>query len=917
MSLNKFTSPEIGAQLGLEVGCNNLVCETVQCQSHSVGEIDTNKIKMYTTDNKEIDIEFQNVGLPGHVLHTDGQDPANVYWGPDVGTANGIAYAGAGTEIGRHLKSNSADGLTADNSIIIEDIGAGTLDVGLRVVNCSDPVDAQDLTTKTYVDENAVIVENRKQFSTGLLSGGVISINVDTTKFDVSAGTGIQVDPTTGAETPVSWLAQTAIPVIGGQKNTHISIDFLGNVQKYNQPLPPNLQRQEIYLGDAHTPDGINIESVDNQPNVVLNGVNSLFDLGNSLNHLNLSGNDVSYLSGLSIQKSQGTAFGLGVNFENDNENPNVIDLPSLNSIADGLRYYMKNCTTSGSLTTINPNGLDTGGNYPGSSITNGYWTVQRVYSSCSSENRLNLMLGQFEYASKEDAINSINSEGFDDTTCAVINKDCLIGLIVVQKGTIDLNPLIGAEFLPVDKYGYSTKIDLSQIKTDIQTNATDNTGTVTVHSDVSSAGSGQIITSLERTAIGNNTTAITTKVSKAGDTMTGNLNLTGSAVYQQDSLNARLALVRETSNLCTEGSGGNITVGAQRNKCFGDLNFSQLTTGNDNFALGEAILDKITTQILNIGIGNYAQQNQIGTYNIAIGQYALAGYGATPTANTHNIGIGVSSLQNLVGGSSNIAIGGNSLQNISNGGRNVGIGRQAGDSITSGSRNVFVGHQADAPATTSDSIVLGSNGVATANNQCVIHNVTEIVSGADNSCSLGSATRRMNNLYLGGLINGLGVIGNLFTQTATSATHSTQTTPTSILSTGVGSLSIPANSLVAGSSLRFKLGGIMTCGNNNDLTFTFLGYTTPNIACDGVTTNGSYELECEIVIRGVGVTASMAINWNFAYYNNGGSLAGTAYDNPVTTIDTTAVNVFDIVCVLVNSGMSINSTMLILDKSR
>jgi hypothetical protein len=182
----------------------------------------------------------------------------------------------------------------------------------------------------------------------------------------------------------------------------------------------------------------------------------------------------------------------------------------------------------------------------------------------------------------------------------------------------------------------------------------------------------------------------------------------------------------------------------------------------------------------------------------------------------------------------------------------------------------------------------------------------------------LGSTTLPFKDLYLGGKINTLGVIGNLFTQTVTGATHaSADPQPATILSTGIGSLGIPANILITGSSLRFKLGGLITCGNGDGFNLLFLGYTTPIITCEGATTDGSYELECEIVVRGTGVSAGMAFNWNFAYYNNGGSLVGTAYDNTVATIDTTAINTFDIQCDLNDAGMTINSTMLILDKSR
>ena len=52
---------------------------------------------------------------------------------------------------------------------------------------------------------------------------------------------------------------------------------------------------------------------------------------------------------------------------------------------------------------------------------------------------------------------------------------------------------------------------------TAIGTNTTNNTGLVTVHSDVSSAGSGNIISAAERTAIGTNTTAIAGAVMNTG----------------------------------------------------------------------------------------------------------------------------------------------------------------------------------------------------------------------------------------------------------------------------------------------------------------------------------------------------------------------------------------------------------------
>jgi hypothetical protein len=82
--------------------------------------------------------------------------------------------------------------------------------------------------------------------------------------------------------------------------------------------------------------------------------------------------------------------------------------------------------------------------------------------------------------------------------------------------------------------------------RTSIGTNTTNNTGSVAVHSDVSSAGSGAIITGLERTAIGTNTTSINLRLKKDGtEPMTGVLKMgnqrissVGTATGQGDALN-------------------------------------------------------------------------------------------------------------------------------------------------------------------------------------------------------------------------------------------------------------------------------------------------------------------------------------------------------------------------------------------
>ena len=730
MSLNKLTNQQIGKDIKLDIGCVNMSCTNMISTSHDSGDITADKITMHTVDLKELDFEFNDVGLPGEVLHTDGQNPASVYWGPDLGGGSGIGYSGASTDIGRHLKSASADGLTANNSLLIED--ATTLDLGtLKAINATDPTNDQDLATKKYVDDQAVIIENKKQFSTGLLSGGNITINGgDTTKFDVSAGTGIIVNPSTGLETPVSWINQTAISILGGQKTTYITLNSIGVINKSSSPISTSLQRQEIYLGDAHTPDTINIVAIDNQPNVVVNGTSSLFDLANSINHLNLSGNVISSNSGLTIQKTLGSAFGMGCNFELDVTNPNVVTLNSLDSSTDNLRYYMKNCSTSSALTTINPNNKDNGTNYPGVSMTAGFWSVQRVYSSCSVSNKLNVMLGQFEYELKSDAINNINSEGFDDSMCAVINKDCLIGLILVQQGTTDL---INAEFLPVNKFGQSTKIDtdLNKIQNIVSSSQAPDitnldgvirTGTIpTNNNDLTN-----------KLYVDN---ADNLKLDKSGGTVTGlltlnnNINVLGD--YQKNNVigNLPLELNASTNLIC----GGAQSINTVNTTVYGQEALESSLTGASNSAFGYK-----------------AMKGYRGSSSVGIGQDCLIA--PLSTGGIFNVGIGTIALQNQVSSSLCTAVGFGALSGCTVGVNNTCIGGGSGGGlstdITNESNATLIGANTKSAGFES-CIVIGSSGASTADQQATLANVN-VIRGTI-PCDLGNPTDNFKDIYLSG----------------------------------------------------------------------------------------------------------------------------------------------------------------------
>lgn len=133
-----------------------------------------------------------------------------------------------------------------------------------------------------------------------------------------------------------------------------------------------------------------------------------------------------------------------------------------------------------------------------------------------------------------------------------------------------------------------------------------------------------------------------------------------------------------------------------------------------------------------------------------------------------------------------------------------------------------------------------------------------------------------------------------LFSQTAQGTTVTNTTTETDILGTGVGTLSVPANTFKVGDAYHAKVGGTISAQNGDEITIrvkdgaTVLA-TTGLISLQAVTAL-AWEIEIDFTIRTIGVAGQIFTNGNFAYNRNTGSLEGFVFSD-VQTIDTTVVN--------------------------
>ena len=145
-----------------------------------------------------------------------------------------------------------------------------------------------------------------------------------------------------------------------------------------------------------------------------------------------------------------------------------------------------------------------------------------------------------------------------------------------------------------------------------------------------------------------------------------------------------------------------------------------------------------------------------------------------------------------------------------------------------------------------------------------------------------------------------------------------------SIVGTGVGSLSIPADGFIVGDSFHAKLGGLINAkggGNRSEIIINIKAGETI-LATTGVfdldnATNQGWECELDFTIAEIGAIGSICTNGNFAYTkDNNRAVFGYIFQD-VEAIDTTVSNTLDVTVEwnVLNPGDDIYSANFVLHK--
>jgi hypothetical protein len=251
----------------------------------------------------------------------------------------------------------------------------------------------------------------------GVLSGGALSVNADTTKFNISDGVGYIVDywTTPGAPvvTRVTWSGKTAqsSPYRTSSVSTTVLIDSTGAVTYQTDPASRANYSQYIVLGKLLHPNKSTINGVSQYQHSISGSIGNGMDLMHFMGTLASGVLFSPHADDLLMTRSAGTLLRIGGNYVADKESPNLTPITSQSIATFSYRYRdgTGGFKIDASGNTFQPNVYDNG---TGTlhSVGNSY-ANHRVY--VFSSGNAYIVPGQTTYNSLSNAVAAIPTEDF------------------------------------------------------------------------------------------------------------------------------------------------------------------------------------------------------------------------------------------------------------------------------------------------------------------------------------------------------------------------------------------------------------------------------------------------------------------------------------------------------------------------
>jgi hypothetical protein len=326
---------------------------------------------------------------------------------------------------------------------------------------------------KIYVKiENENPVQSLTQQEVNVLLGNTISTGVyeftgmtvaSTTTFNIASIRGWIVKntyqySTLPEVTSLYYTGGTNISVtnIASADSTYILItSALTVTQQVTYPTPQQ-RRESIFLGKINHPNRSTILNINNTVDYDVSPMSALRDLWSPIKYINQGIIPSPNGANLSFNTSAGTLWGNGINWHNNQLNPNSVSISGKTPAS--FNYRTQTGGTSSSVTVIDPTKYDVGGVITSiSPAGSNDATNQRIYLYPTGV--INVLYGQTRYTTLAAAIAAIQSETFIPYPNAEASG-ILIGVISVRNDIVaDGQPLTNtnyAKFTLVSKFGES-----------------------------------------------------------------------------------------------------------------------------------------------------------------------------------------------------------------------------------------------------------------------------------------------------------------------------------------------------------------------------------------------------------------------------------------------------------------------------
>jgi hypothetical protein len=317
-------------------------------------------------------------------------------------------------------------------------------------------------------DQRASKIDNTNRITnsltTGVLDGGVLSINGDPTKFDITDVYALFVNNTTSAFSPTRKLVHvtglTAIPatnLVGYV--TYIAIDSNGNVIQSASEFSYADSRDYAILGILTHASHTAIDSVVQQTEVAYSAPASLRDFVKAFGIFNVKGNTYNANgANLKINKSSGETFFLGANYAVSRKVPSIKVNDPVTALS--FKYLYRDGANgwnySSTLTDIDTGNWDDGtGNL--NDVETGKWTIQYVFYYPIT-GTTTIQYGQLEFDDLPTAKTHVN-DAFEISPILEDGAHTFRGYIIVQKGATALNNIAQCQFYDAGRFGLATAL--------------------------------------------------------------------------------------------------------------------------------------------------------------------------------------------------------------------------------------------------------------------------------------------------------------------------------------------------------------------------------------------------------------------------------------------------------------------------